>query len=288
MAIGLEMMADDIVVNSTENDATPGDDVLMFVGDFEHGIVPLTKTETSSPWYAHGNAPVVVTAPEPVRHGRFSMKSVLDRDKSPVSYRTEVIPFLTEKRQSPQLGEDYWYGFSIYFPADWTDDNIWEIVAQWHGVPDRDLGEVSRNPVIAFHSDGRTLKITNIWDTARHTQKAQQKREARYSGGATLWEAPIRKVHWTDWVIHVKWSFKDDGLVEIWENGKQVAKRSGPNTFNDKNAPFFKLGIYKGWRHRRTPAGKVRRRVIYHDEVRFAGPHGTYDDVAPPSRTPSS
>ena len=43
------------------------------------------------------------------------------------------------------------------------------------------------------------------------------------------------------------------------------------------------MGIYKGWRDRKKPEGKVGRRVIYHGEVRFAGPSGSYDDVTPPS-----
>ena len=255
---------------------------LCFLGDFEHGVMPLTLENPESPWYLHGNSPEVVSAPEPVRHGRFAMKSVLDRAKSPVSYRTEVIPRVDNKRNHPRMGEDYWYGFSIYFPDDWVEDNVWEIVAQWHGVPDKHLGESSRNPVMAFHSDGATLKITNIWDAAPNTQEAQKSRKSRYGGGATLWEGPIRKGQWTDWVVHMKWSYTSDGLAEIWEDGRQVAKHKGPNTFNDRMTPYFKMGIYKGWRDRERPAGKVRQRVIYHDEVRFAGPAGSYDSVAPP------
>ena len=257
---------------------------LYFLGDYEHGAIPLTIENTDAPWHRSGNSPEIVSAPEPVRHGRFAMKSVLDRAKSPISYRTEVVPRIKDKSKQAKLGQEYWYGFSIYFPNDWTEDNIWEIVAQWHGVPDKSLGEAYRNPVMAFLSDGTKLKITNIWDAAPNTQAARKSRKSKYDGGVTLWEGPIRKEQWTDWVVHVKWSFEDDGLVEIWENGKQIARRNGPNTFNDQKAPYFKMGIYKGWRDRKLPAGKVGRRVIYHDEVRFAGPNGSYDDVAPPAQ----
>ena len=254
-----------------------------FLGDFEHGVMPLTLENPDSPWYLHGNSPEVVTAPDPVRHGRFAMKSVLDREKSSNSFRTEVISRIDDKRNHPKLGQDYWYGFSIYFPNDWDEDSIWEIVAQWHGVPDKHLGEVSRNPVMAFYSDGSKLKITNIWDAAPNTQAAQKQRRERYDGGVTLWEGPLRKGQWTDWVVHVIWSYESNGFVEIWENGIRVANRKGPNTFNDQKAPYFKMGIYKGWRDREKPAGKIRRRVLYHDEVRFAGPTGNYDSVAPRS-----
>ena len=259
---------------------------LTFLGDFEHGVIPLTVENTEAPWYNSGNPPVVVSAPQPVRFGRYAMKTVLnrkDRDISPISYRTEVVPRIDDKAKQAQMGADYWYGFSLYFPKEWLQDDIWEIVAQWHGRPDNHLGEVSRNPVMAFHSDGVNLKITNIWDAAPHTQKAQQNRPTKYDGQVTLWEGPIRKSEWTDWVVHVKWSYQDEGILEIWENGKQIARREGPNTFNDQKAPNFKMGLYKGWRkkHDHIP-GIVSERILYHDEVRFAGPDGSYFLVSPP------
>ena len=64
---------------------------------------------------------------------------------------------------------------------------------------------------MAFHSDGKHLKISNIWDVAPNTQEAPNKCKSKYDGGVTLWEGPIHKRQWTDWVVHIKWSYRDDG-----------------------------------------------------------------------------
>ena len=238
----------------------------------------------ASPWHSSGNPPVVVTAPEPVRYGKYSMKSVVDRKTSKVSYRTEVVPHMKEPAK---IGQDYWYGFSIYFPKAWTPDNIWEIVAQWHDVWDRDLGETSRNPILSFHAANDEISIHNIWDSRPLTPAEPKGKGHKYEGGAKLWQGPIDHDHWTDWVVHVKWSFKADGLMEIWRNGEKIVNRTGPNCFNDKKGPYFKMGIYKGWRDREKPEGKVSSRTIYHDEVRIAGPGGSYKAVSSPDAKPA-
>lgn len=67
------------------------------------------------------------------------MRTSLDRLSDEVSYRTEVSDHA--RRPQVQIGGEYWYGFSIYLPEDYVADAIWEIVAQWHGRPDFDLGE---------------------------------------------------------------------------------------------------------------------------------------------------
>lgn len=256
-------------------------DDLLFLGDFEHGVIPLTEENGKSPWYNSGNPPVVVSAPEPVRAGRYAMKSVLDRATSAVSYRTEVVP----RTASARIGQDHWYGFSIYFPKEWKPDNVWEIVAQWHDVWDRDLGETSRNPILSFGVVNDEMTIRNFWDSRPLTPLGPKGHE--YEGSATLWHGPILRDRWTDWVVHIKWSYQDDGLTEIWRNGEKIVHRKGPNCFNDQKGPYFKMGIYKGWRDRKTPEGKVSRRVLYHDEVRFAGPGGSYQAVSPPGASPA-
>jgi len=258
--------------------STPDD--LLFLGDFEHGVMPLTEENKKSPWYNSGNPPVVVTAPEPVRAGRYAMKSVLDRATSPISFRTEVVP----RTEAAKIGQDYWYGFSMYF-KDWKADNIWEIVAQWHDVWDRHLGETSRNPILSFGVTNDEIIIRNLWDAKPLTPLGPKGHE--YGGSVTLWQGPIDRDCWTDWVVHVQWSYTDDGLTEIWRNGEKIVHRKGPNCFNDEKGPYFKMGIYKGWRDRKAPEGKVGCRVIYHDEVRFAGPGGSYLAVSPPGTLPA-
>jgi len=178
-----------------------------------------------------------------------------------------------------ELGKEYWYGFSIFLPQDYVKDDIWEIVAQWHGVPDFKVGENWRNPVMALSTDGGKWQLVNRWDAKLNTFQGGK----RSYGGTRHYDlGEYRRGAWTDWVVHVKWSYRDDGLLEVWKNGVRIVEQKGPNAFNDSKGPYFKMGIYKGWRDPGRKSDAVSSRLLYHDEFRMAGADACYDDVAPP------
>jgi hypothetical protein len=235
---------------------------LTFLGDFE--------TADLEGWRVSGNAPQITA--EPTRAGRYAMKTLLDRHKDKVAYRTEV------SGPGSELGKEYWYGFSIFLPDDYAADKVWEIVSQWHGVPDFKIGENWRNPVMALSTDGGRWGFVSRWDPKRNTFEGG-KRE--YGGTKKYDLGPYRTGVWTDWVVHVKWSFKTDGILEVWRNGKKVVRQKGPNAFNDKKGPYFKMGLYKGWKKSESPSDAVSSRLLYHDEFRMAEGPGRYADVAP-------
>jgi len=159
-------------------------------------------------------------------------------------------------------------------------DGVWEIVAQWHGVPDFSTGETWRNPVMALSTTAGRWGLVNRWDAKRNTWASGK----RSYGGTRRYDlGPYRTNEWTDWVVHVKWSYKADGLLEVWQNGKRVVRQEGPNAFNDAKGPYFKMGIYKGWRDPKRPSDAVTSRLLYHDEFRMAGADGSYAAVAPPT-----
>ena len=82
-------------------------------------------------------------------------------------------------------------------------------------------------------------------------------------------------------MFRIKWSYKSDGILQVWKNGNLVVdQQNKPNCFNDAKMPYFKMGIYKGWRDS-SSTGRVSKRVLFHDEFRMAGPGGSYDAVAP-------
>ena len=251
---------DDIALRivSTEKNDSP----LTFTGDFETGDL--------KGWRISGNAPGITTSPR--RAGKYAMKTSLDRHKDKVAYRTEV------SGPGSEVGKEYWYGFSIFLPGDYAADNIWEIVAQWHGVPDFKIGEDWRNPVMALSTDGGKWGLLTRWDAKANTFEGGK----RTYGGTKRYDlGPYRKERWTDWVVHVKWSYRPDGILEVWKNGKRIVEQKGPNAFNDKKGPYFKMGLYKGWKDPRRAGDALSKRVLYHDEFKMAGADGSYEDVAP-------
>jgi hypothetical protein len=237
---------------------------LIFSSDFEDGKM--------KGWRTSGNAPTV--SQDVARAGKYSLRTSLDRYKDPCSYRTEVSgPFA-------DIGKEYWYGFSIFLPDDYVPDPVWEIVAQWHSVPDLKEGEQWRNPAIALSTTAGRWGWVVRWDAKRNTF-ASGKRE--YGGTREFDLGPYQRNVWTDWVIHVKWSYEPDGLLQVWKSGDKVIDYNGPNTFNDATGPFFKMGLYKGWQKPGVRTDGVSKRVLYHDEFRLAGPGANYKDVAPGS-----
>lgn len=235
---------------------------LLFESDFEG--------EDLKGWKISGNAPTVQRGP--ARGGQQAMRTSLDRSKDKVSYRTEV------SGPRADVGKEYWYGFSILLPEDYAADRIWEIVAQWHGVPDFDAGENWRNPVMALSTTNGRWDWVSRWDAKRNTFESGKR---QYGGTRNYDLGPYRKGVWTDWVVHIKWSYGADGFLRVWKNGETVIDASGPNAFNDEHGPFFKMGLYKGWRDPNKRGDAVSQRVLYHDEFRMGDSEAGYDDVAP-------
>ena len=230
----------------------PPPPVQTFVGDFETGDLGDFKAL----W--HG-IPTAVTS-SISRIGTYAMESSIN----PGEIRSEVEgPWVN-------VGGEYWYGFSIFLPGDFVVNDDWEMLAQWHGYPDFDVGEDWRNPVMALRSDRGKWTLEFKYDSKRNTFESG---ERVYDGMEYFDFGSYETGVWTDWVFHVKWSYKSDGLLEVWKNGVKVLYYEGPNAYNDAEGPYFQMGIYAG----SVPS----TRTVYHDEFRMADANSTYADVAP-------
>ncbi|MEP7244980.1 MAG: polysaccharide lyase [Gammaproteobacteria bacterium] len=250
---------------------------LIFCSDFESGVLG----ENGQVWNVSGNSPTVST--DVARSGRYSMKTVLNRATSKDWFRTEVSSGTGRVNIVPN-GE-YWYGFSIYLPASYVKDNLWEFVAQWHNIPDKNKGEATDlNPPLSLGTQNGVWSINTIWDSRVLTEKKTYEGKKMYQLGA------YNTGKWTDFVFHVRWSPNSNGFLQVWKDGVKVIDASGGIAFNDAVGPYLKMGIYKGWTTRTTPAGNVSVRTLYHDEVRIADSGGSYAAVSPggaPSSAPA-
>jgi len=168
---------------------------------------------------------------------------------------------------SVPANSEWWYAFSVLVPRRNVQDRSFEIVTQWAGLPDFNLGETWREPVLTLANYGDRWRVSNRWDPQSLTRKEDAQSKERSQG---WWIGAIRKDEWTDFVFHIKWSHKQDGLLEVWKNGKLVIRKNGPNTYNDRRGPFLKVGIYKPQWKSKPELSVTKQRVIYFDEIKIA------------------
>ena len=201
----------------------------------------------------------------PVRRGNYAVRFELrDGDDTGDGVRAE----LKESYHAP-LNRDIWNSFSTLVPNDFPMLSRPSVISQWHAEEDAGEEAAARSPVLAHRFDGR-LFLVDIRFSNEKTQKAND------GVPKVLFEQKdfAREV-WHDFAYRVRWSYREDGLVQGWLDGKQIIDYSGPVGYNDDSGPYFKFGIYHH--------SGGRPIVIYHDEYRrgfsrdvIAGPQGAW------------
>jgi len=271
------------LVGITKADEPPRDGI-VWTGDFESGDL--------TGFYWHQNQPEVVTAPHPVRAGEYAMRSYLHRYESEWSYRTEVIVGADPQAPPDQpgeyqfhIGDEYWIGLSIYVPDDLVVDTerLSDVVFQMQASPDP--GEDYRSPVFGLDVDADRWRIYSRWDTRRTSPPGND-----FTGQEIVYSGPLGSSigRWTDWVVHVVWSWGDDGLLQVWRDADLVVDRTGPNCSNDEAGPHPAFGLYKwSWRDD-SYVHNTDWRLFYHDEFRIGDWRASYQDVAPGAALPSA
>lgn len=238
-------------------------DTLVFVSDFESGFSEWGTERCCS----HS----VQIVNFPVRSGNQAVRFTLKKDDPLVagSKRAEL------KLGGVPANSEQWYAFSVYLPPTYKQDPSGELIAQWHDVPDFELGEGWKSPALSLVTENGRLYLRRFWDSKQVTGRNQQEGTEKIDLG------PYQIRKWTDLVFHVKWSYTSDGLLELWQDGQLVVSKTGPNYYNDIRGPYLKIGMYKGdWKH--SPGKSiVSQRNIYFDEVRVGGANARYEDVAP-------
>lgn len=211
------------------------------------------------------------------RRGKHSVRFELNKSDPIVANgkRAELV-FKTNST----LKLERWYGFSNYLPGDYEEDTDPDIVAQWHEIPDFKVGETWRVPPIALRIQNGKWMLNIQW------AKLQVNTQETISGKEMFDFGHCVTSKWADWVFHIKFSWEEDGLLEVWRNGKLLLSRRGPNCYNDEFAPYFKIGIYKwGWVPQKVnPTSTTSKRVIFYDEVRIGDSAANKIDVTPRRR----
>lgn len=219
----------------------------VFIDDFEDGVGPWDLkriVDSHSAGLQKGFA----------RSGNQSVRFELRKDDHVSDgYRSEVRdPYFAP------LSFTTWYHFSVYVPRDFPIAKSNSCVfAQWHDQ--KDSGDMDRNPPIAIRLRGNgKLHITG----RHHSKKIQRKGDINPE--ILFYEDPnFQKGRWNDFLLQVKWSHKESGIVKIWRNQKLIVNYQGPIGYHDDKGPYFKMGVYC----RETALTPL---VAYHDNYRRA------------------
>jgi hypothetical protein len=137
-----------------------------------------------------------------------------------------------------------WYGLSVYFPEPHPQlkANISMIFAEWIGAYGNKWDQFNPISLIALMFDGTELSISV------HGKKYHNS-SSRLLG------------RWNDFVIHAKWSSApEEGLIEVWFDGRKILNYRGITTRNEAEGAFFRFGINRD--ETRHP------NVAYFNEVR--------------------
>lgn len=175
--------------------------------------------------------------------------------------------------------EEHWYGVDIYLPNENGEDyaidpNSYEIITQWHNVPDTDLGEGWTVVPLALCTKNGNYEIHRAWDEnpVSTTYGMQQSSQTSIHNLGT-YSSDLGK--WVRWVYHVKWGwlFEHNTILEVYKDGIKVLDCNGlPNMTNDEIGVYLKVGIYKvDWIKNPNPS-ILTRRVIYHKNVSIDNP----------------
>lgn len=215
-------------------------------GDFETGNI---SQWTRSQAVANSRLQVVTDV---VREGRYALKATVRQGDDPIDASGNRNELLYISQEKP--GSTWFYKWSTMFPKGYPSSDSWQVFAQWHQEG------CCGSPPLEFFVRGEEMNL-------------------RVGGadGAVLWQAPLNRGAWHDFVLEVKWSSnKKVGYVQLWHNGKVAVPRTFAATQYGSEFNYLKLGLYRD--------DSIRPEAfVYHDGFTMAS---KLVDVMPPPPAP--
>ncbi len=177
--------------------------------------------------YAEG---AVVLTDERARSGRRCARITLREgdvrqitDSGKENERAEL-----DSGKHPLLEQDVWCGFSFLVPEAFPIVDVRLVLNQWK------QSALEGSPIVAHRYRGGRNTIT-----IRDLRTRGEWRE-------TVELEPTQPECWNDMVFHVRFATDASGLIEVWRDGKRVARVAGP-TASAEGRPYFyhKIGLYR-------------------------------------------
>jgi Polysaccharide lyase len=149
------------------------------------------------------------------------------------TFRAEVT-----SDEFPPAGAMKWYAFRVLFPTDFPMEQNRLVFAQW-----KERGgflALGLSPSLSFRFvDGKfSVRLRHCADEVIRDADAVTEIDLFKTKNFPLGQ-------WQDFVVQAKWSYQDDGFVNVWWNGRQIIKYSGPVGYDQEFAPKLKFGLYR-------------------------------------------
>jgi hypothetical protein len=180
---------------------------------------------------------------DPVRQGRYALRAKVIQGDDPINAsgnRNELI----HTKNMPSSGDERYYSWSTLWPSDYASANTWQLFTQFHHTGP------NGSPPVEMFARGEKLYL-------------------RVSG-SDVWQVPLERGRWHDFVLHVKWSPNaSSGFVELWYDGKLSLPKTYGATLFEGQSVYLKQGLYRD-------AAVSPTQTIYHDGMTVAT---SLDDV---------
>ncbi len=249
---------------------------VIFQDDFESGQFGKWRfSENNDYEILHENPERIKIVDAPgLSAGRHAVRFAVRR--APNSFRSEIaLP------HEPGF-QERWYGERIFVPQDWIFDpnRGVDIVMQWHAIPGN------------WRATYPNLEIS-IGKTNWFVRQSYGSAQTKPTRTQKILGDPVQPGSWVSWVIHAKWSAGDDGLLQIWKDGKRVVDLKGANVYSTigvEYTPYLKTGIYHPEWNLKTPEKQkafdnenpiATNKVIYATDIKIGNERAKFEDVAP-------
>jgi len=216
-------------------------------GDFETGDL--------SQWtHVEGLASRFTVVPSPARQGKYAVRTELRQGDVASNGTRNELDYVVEAGE----GTDLYYAWSTMFPAEFpvvTGAGMFQIFTQWHQAQ-----AIGNAPPVVMNIVEDHMRLTN------------------YITSAVLWEAPIDRGVWHDFIVHAKWSSNASvGFLELWVDGQKMVDHAYGATLFPGTWVYLKQGLYRN-------NAIVPTAVLFHDGMTVAT---ALEDVLPASTPPA-
>jgi Polysaccharide lyase len=174
----------------------------------------------------------------PVAQGRYAGRfQVFPTAGTNPNDRSEVVA--TQAASGGYPGETWWYGWSTYFPG--PSQDWWHAGGNWNAITQ--FSSTDNVPSqLAIGIDATRRRSPVIYAEGMPFRRKRILTRLRYN-------------HWYRFLVHVRWSTRSNGYVEMWLDAKQAVARMYGATLRDQSSPasseltspgmYVSQGIYR-------------------------------------------